>query len=102
MDSLNSNASPSRQLESSQFPSQSSSVRETGSEIFIQSTLPSVTSATIEDAEGVVDEPLGEAMPSEVIITVNVSEWDPEKACALEDNLETGASSVDSPASSDE
>ena len=102
MDSLNSNAPSLRQPES-QFCGQSSSVRETGSEIFIQSTLPSVTSA-INDAaaEGIMDEPLGDAMPEEVIITVNVSEWDPEKACASEDNLETGASSVDSPASSDE
>ena len=60
-------------------------VRETGSEIFIQS--PSSSNAASfrkavgkEIGEGEEEaEPEAESVPEEVIITVNVSDWDPDK-----------------------
>ena len=55
-------------------------MRETGSEIFISAPVARETSApTLETDTGNVGEDAGEAVPEEVIITVNVSDWDPDK-----------------------
>ena len=67
-------------------------MRETGSEIVIHSSPPRPEIDEVADKGGSDDdEDVKEAVPEEVIITVNVSDWDPDKTDTADEMTEDPA-----------